>query len=342
MSNKKAKGHNPKQHQAKKTSSPTSRPLSSSSTSSVGNNKQPPKNFPPHIRYIAQYEWSPSVPQFLRRLVLNPTPSSSSEFLSSLPASISSQPLTLIKKDQSINLQPFQIDHILSQINQIPIIDIAHFDPPASTSGSTQSSPAKLKIAPVTDPKHPAFGQNCMIASKKLKPKQHLLDYVGVVHEEISVSRTSDYLLSFLNIPILQEPPGAGLELLKKEMEGSGSSPCTTSTSSSLSEVSAQQATETSSSEPPQPQNASSGPIYVTLSIDANNPGNEARMINDFRGIAKAPNVEFKLYRHPTNVAPKIRMGVFVLPGREIQAGEEILLSYGKGFWTARGLLRKD
>jgi hypothetical protein len=71
------------------------------------------------------------------------------------------------------------------------------------------------------------------------------------------------------------------------------------------------------------------------LSIDAENNGNEARHINDFRGVSKRPNAEFDNYFDKDGV---LHMGVFSLYER-IPKGQEILVSYGKGFWQARGLL---
>ena len=69
------------------------------------------------------------------------------------------------------------------------------------------------------------------------------------------------------------------------------------------------------------------------LSIDGERAGNEARFVNDYRGVAVRANVEFS-FRDDSRTA----MGFRVL-GREIAKGEELLVSYGKGFWSARGLL---
>jgi SET domain-containing protein len=82
------------------------------------------------------------------------------------------------------------------------------------------------------------------------------------------------------------------------------------------------------------------------LSIDAEKAGNEARMINDFRGVPNSssireqynapistvnrPTVAFELYRHAKT--GKVRMGVFAMH-RRISKGDELLVSYGKGFW---------
>jgi hypothetical protein len=66
------------------------------------------------------------------------------------------------------------------------------------------------------------------------------------------------------------------------------------------------------------------------LSIDAAEMGNDARYINDYRGIAQRPNVEFRDYDY----GGKRRMGVFAL--RHLDKNEELVVTYGKGFWAAR------
>lgn len=76
------------------------------------------------------------------------------------------------------------------------------------------------------------------------------------------------------------------------------------------------------------------------IGIDADKSGNEARFINDYRGIADKPNAEFK---EIWDERKKERgMGVWVLEEgksgkrKGIRKGEEILVSYGRGFWGAR------
>jgi hypothetical protein len=80
------------------------------------------------------------------------------------------------------------------------------------------------------------------------------------------------------------------------------------------------------------------------IGIDAAKKGNEARFINDYRGVGERPNAEFK---EIWDVARGERgMGVWVLEERNgkspkgkwkgIKKGEEILVSYGRGFWGAR------
>ncbi|KAI9224023.1 hypothetical protein BC828DRAFT_344338, partial [Blastocladiella britannica] len=83
--------------------------------------------------------------------------------------------------------------------------------------------------------------------------------------------------------------------------------------------------------------------------VDAEAAGNEARFINDYRGIPSrangaggangrmtlGPNAEF---RERVDAHGVLRMGVYVLakPAIGIRKGEEICVSYGKGWWRER------
>ncbi|KIW05655.1 uncharacterized protein PV09_03521 [Verruconis gallopava] len=87
------------------------------------------------------------------------------------------------------------------------------------------------------------------------------------------------------------------------------------------------------------------------VGIDAAKAGNEARFINDYRGIsAKGPNAEFReVWVDRGKDVYERRMAVFVLPAGKsgkrasgIRKGEEILVSYGKGFWKERQAGKTD
>ena len=85
----------------------------------------------------------------------------------------------------------------------------------------------------------------------------------------------------------------------------------------------------------------------LDLSIDATECGNEARFINDYRGIRpEGPNAEFRdcVIQLKSNLFER-RIGVFVLSkgksgkgsrAQGIKKGEEVVVSYGKGFWKSR------
>ncbi|KAF1916415.1 hypothetical protein BDU57DRAFT_516523 [Ampelomyces quisqualis] len=80
------------------------------------------------------------------------------------------------------------------------------------------------------------------------------------------------------------------------------------------------------------------------IGADASKMGNEARFINDYRGVSTTANAEFlDIFADVGSGKVEKQVGVFVLSagksGRRIKGigrGEEILVSYGKGFWSER------
>ncbi|GAM82414.1 hypothetical protein ANO11243_003930 [Dothideomycetidae sp. 11243] len=99
------------------------------------------------------------------------------------------------------------------------------------------------------------------------------------------------------------------------------------------------------------------------LAVDAADLGNEARFVNDYRGIADAPNAEFRdcwVQMLPPSETPSSssssssrrwerRMGVFVLGKgkagkrvRGISPGQEILVNYGRTFWRERNKAEEE
>lgn len=83
------------------------------------------------------------------------------------------------------------------------------------------------------------------------------------------------------------------------------------------------------------------------IAVDASRMGNEARFINDYRGVsATGPNAEFRdVWVDFENGMLERCIGVFVLSAGKVKSGkrakgiakgEEILVSYGKGFWNER------
>jgi hypothetical protein len=84
----------------------------------------------------------------------------------------------------------------------------------------------------------------------------------------------------------------------------------------------------------------------LDISVDASKMGNEARFLNDYRGVSTAQNAEFRdCFIHAANGKIEKTIGIFVLSAgknksanraKGIARGDEILISYGKGFWTTR------
>jgi hypothetical protein len=70
----------------------------------------------------------------------------------------------------------------------------------------------------------------------------------------------------------------------------------------------------------------------ISIGVDAQKMGNEARFINDYRGVAAKPNAIFKEMR---TEAGELHMSIWSAT-TEIKKGEEILVSYGKRWWNAR------
>jgi hypothetical protein len=70
----------------------------------------------------------------------------------------------------------------------------------------------------------------------------------------------------------------------------------------------------------------------IDIGIDAAISGNAARFINDYRGIASRPNCEFREERDGNGW---LGIQVWTL-GQGVGKGEELCVSYGKGFWAGR------
>ena len=71
------------------------------------------------------------------------------------------------------------------------------------------------------------------------------------------------------------------------------------------------------------------------VAVDAKGCGNEGRFVNDYRGVAERANVEFGDKRTGAAGLGQARVAIFV-GAREVKKGEELLVSYGKGFWEGR------
>ena len=70
----------------------------------------------------------------------------------------------------------------------------------------------------------------------------------------------------------------------------------------------------------------------LSVGVDASKMGNEARFINDYRGVRPKPNALFEERR-----TERGELCMSVWSGSEgIKKGEELLVSYGKSFWRAR------
>ncbi|OAA62836.1 SET domain protein [Niveomyces insectorum RCEF 264] len=171
-----------------------------------------------------------------------------------------------------------------------------------------------VTIQTITDPAHPACGQRGLFAARALAPGSFIVPYLGVYHRGSATGG------------------GGG---------GGGGG--------------------TRSNHHAKQHEDSDYDLWLDrvadVAVDAARRGNEARFVNDYRGTGRPrPNAEFREVWDPRR--GERGMAVFVLPasrrkrfkgpgvaapnmgssrsGGGIAAGEEILVSYGKGFWEMR------
>ncbi|KAI9339876.1 hypothetical protein BDR26DRAFT_861748 [Obelidium mucronatum] len=189
-------------------------------------------------------------------------------------------------------------------------------------------------IQQITDPKHPAYGQFGLFASRDIGYNTHVVDYIGqVISADSEKIKTSDYVLDFGG-------GGEGYVVVMKDSEEEGAAG----------------------------DDGGHGREEVRLACDSEEMGNEGRMVNDFRGVPYVPeyserktfnskkkvssnpeyamyankskaNVEFRSYVNKAEGGcGEMRMGLFVSSFEGIKQGKELLISYGKGYWASRGL----
>ncbi|KAH6842797.1 hypothetical protein B0I37DRAFT_330281 [Chaetomium sp. MPI-CAGE-AT-0009] len=168
-----------------------------------------------------------------------------------------------------------------------------------------------VRITPITDPAHPAHGQAGLFATRDLAPGALILPYLGEVH---------------IGTAPFGRPPNGG---------GGGGGGGSGSDQDGYYDY--------------------AGSDYdlwldrdADLAVDAARAGNEARFVNDYRGVpgrgGRKANAEFRVVWDGRR--GERCMAVFVLPagkratGRArvvgVARGEEVLVSYGRGFWQGR------
>ncbi|EGZ68432.1 hypothetical protein NEUTE2DRAFT_118283 [Neurospora tetrasperma FGSC 2509] len=237
-----------------------------------------------------------------------------------------------------------------------PLLTPSHYSalrtrPPADSIEPLDELPAdyvagpckKAVILPITDKRHPACGQAGLFAASDLKPGELVVRYLGEIHPG-------------------GEEWGGRLVFPPREDEEEEES----AEDGKTDEVK-QMAEEETEEQVKYNYKQSDYDLWLDhaldLAIDAARCGNEARFVNDYRGVPnpafspgykpqskkeelfmKRPNAEFKVVWDP--LRQERAMAVYVLPAgkkavgrvREvgIARGEEVVVSYGKGFWEGR------
>lgn len=164
------------------------------------------------------------------------------------------------------------------------------------------SHPSHLAIKTVTTSGHPAQGQAGLFAKKKIGPNELLIPYLGVLHA------------SFTPDPNLEADTHAATPPIGPDEH--------TDSDYDLSLL------RLSSADPKNPFPG----FHVSIGVDAARCGNAGRFVNDYRGIGTAANAEFRLGHAETG---ELRMEIWSLKSG-VGKGDEILVSYGKGWWGAR------
>ncbi|ORX36658.1 hypothetical protein BD324DRAFT_651144 [Kockovaella imperatae] len=158
--------------------------------------------------------------------------------------------------------------------------------------------PSHLSIKVIKDPGHPANGQAGLFTKRKIPPGELVIPYLGVIHHSLVADADSD-VATIAVIPDEHEHSDYDLSLVR-----------------------------ISAHDPLSPFFG----YHVSIGVDAAHAGNAARFVNDYRGISSEPNAEFCLGH---GAAGELRMEIWSLK-KGIAKGEEVLVSYGKSWWSAR------
>ncbi|OCF36868.1 hypothetical protein I317_03263 [Kwoniella heveanensis CBS 569] len=187
--------------------------------------------------------------------------------------------------------------------------------------------PPSIMIKRIAQIGHPANGQFGLFAKGKIKPDELIIPYLGVIHATLT--------------PDVSDAASNGVE----DEKSGGDVDEHTESDYDLSLL------RLSASDIRNPHNAqtgeSTGGYHVSIGVDAAKAGNAARFVNDYRGIKDkqqgGANAEFRLGQGENG---ELRMEIWSLKAQGgknasaskggIEKGEEILVSYGKGWWGAR------
>lgn len=156
--------------------------------------------------------------------------------------------------------------------------------------------------------RHPSAGSFGLFAAEDIPYNTFIRPYLGVLHRKADADFHSTYDLSLCHDPRLAES-SSGPEAVADRLQ-------------------AVSLDETQEEQDP-----------TALYLDSRYWGNESRFVNDYRGIAERPNVEFRSFiQHdpassdePSDESARFQMGLFSI--RPIRKGQELVINYGKSYW---------
>ncbi|KAJ3027446.1 UNVERIFIED_CONTAM: hypothetical protein HDU68_003811 [Siphonaria sp. JEL0065] len=180
----------------------------------------------------------------------------------------------------------------------------------------------------ITDPKHPACGQNGLFASRDLGYNTHIVDYIGqVISADSEQIKTSDYVLDF----------------------GGGGEGCVVLSDDGCKEIRLAVDGEHVGNEGRMVNDFRGVPFVPEYSERKTFNSKQKKVSSNpeyamYANKSKA-NVEFRSYVNirgdgegSEEHGGEMRMGLFVCNAEGVKKGKELLISYGKGYWASRGL----
>lgn len=255
---------------------------------------QLPSDWPSDVVFLTQNLVAPSVPDAVaRRYVLQPSTSGLPD--DSTDAGPSTQPELPRATHNEGKPDTLYTTSIQEQVPLIiwPIDERTPWDPDCFHSTSRN-----LRC-------HPSVGSCGLFAGDEIASNTFIRPYLGVLHTKADADFHSTYDLSLCHDARMSSRNQAtdGADAVTDELE-------------SLA-LDSEQPTE--QSDP------------TALYVDSRYWGNESRFVNDYRGIAAKPNVEFRSFLQPQDGSHKFQMGLFSI--RPIRKNQELVINYGKSYW---------
>lgn len=263
---------------------------------STENGVQVPSEWPKDVVYITQNLVASSVPDAIAQTYLL-SPSSSSAAPSSSQVAAGSSAYRHLPQATHNQGRP-QTLYTASIQRQVPLVVHAIDQHTPWCPESFHSTSRNLSC-------HPAAGSFGLFAAQDIAPNTFLRPYLGVLHTKADADFYSTYDLSLCHDSRLANSRSSTSKDMVNHIE-----------SLSL-----------------EPQADAEWHNATALYLDSRYWGNESRFVNDYRGIAPKPNVEFRSFvQLGEDGQQRFQMGLFAT--RPVRKGQELLINYGKSFWV--------
>ncbi|SNX86309.1 uncharacterized protein MEPE_05018 [Melanopsichium pennsylvanicum] len=280
-----------------------------------------PSNWPADVVYITQNLIAPSVPNSIaQRYILQPSPSSPAPTPAPAPAPVpvpvpddhveppyklstpSHLPRATHRNGEPSHLYTISIQQQVSLVIW-PIDERTPWD-----SECYHSTSRKLKC-------HPAAGSFGLFARDDIPHNTFIRPYLGVLHTKTDADFHSMYDLS-----LCHDPRMLAVKFTCSHQRHDDDDDAATERLESISLDTTKHSDAKGDQDP------------TALYLDSRYWGNESRFVNDYRGIAQRPNVEFRSFiQHSEDGEERFQMGLFSI--KPIRKAQELVINYGKSFW---------